>query len=115
MLRIKMENSNDIIFIHKASFLAKTRSLQAAKEIVALSIQSFEEVERNSKDEKDEKKDEKKDDKEDAKDEKELQEIKKVEQLLEIKNRDKKIITGLSLGVVGALAFSFLYFNKSDS
>jgi uncharacterized UPF0160 family protein len=82
MLRIKMENSNDIIFIHKASFLAKTRSLQAAKEIVALSIQSFEEVERNSKDEKDEKKDEKKDDKEDAKDEKELQEIKKVEQLL---------------------------------
>ena len=103
LLRDKMKYSTDIIFIHKASFLAKVRSLEAAKEIVDLSLESFEKL--NEKVVTEEK---------DKFDEKEDKDIKKVEELLEIKNRDKKIITGLGLGVVGALALSFFYYNKSD-
>ena len=104
VLRDKMKYSSDIIFIHKASFLAKVRSLDAAKEIVDLSLEAFDKIncEKVVSEEKD------------KFDEKEDKDIKKVEELLEIKNRDKKILTGLGLGVVGALALSFFYYNKSD-
>ena len=104
VLRDKMKNVDDIIFIHKASFLAKVRSLDAAKEIVDLSLEAF-----------DKKSEKVVTEEKDKFDEKEDKDIKKVEELLEIKNRDKKILTGLGLGVLGALALSFFYLNKSDS
>lgn len=112
VLKEKMKYSEDIIFIHKASFLAKVRSLEAAKEIVSLSIESFDRLKNHLKENEN---DNNTDDKVEDKENKDDKEIKKVEKLLEIKNREKKILTGLGLGVVGALAFSFLYFNKSDS
>ena len=109
VLKSEMRYSEDIIFIHKASFLAKVKSLESAKEIVSLSLEAF-----DKSNEKLELKDCEEKDQKDEKNEKEQKEIKKVEELLEIKNRDKKILTGISLGVVGALAVSFFYFNKSD-
>lgn len=41
-LREEMKHKNDIIFVHKASFLAKTKSLEAAEEIVLLSLKAHE-------------------------------------------------------------------------
>ena len=103
-----MRYFEDIIFIHKAAFLAKVRSIEAAKEIVSLSIEAFNNAKGVSSHNFDNS------DNSDIFDKKDEKEIKQVEELLEIKNRDKKILTGLSLGIVGAVAFSFFYFNKSE-
>ena len=116
ILRERMRYPEDIIFIHKAYFLAKVKSLEAAKEIVSLSLEAFREKSEKFIDKKEEYA--KVYDKEEMEDkyekDKEEKEMKKVEELLEIKNREKKILTGLSLGLVGAVAFSFFYFNKSE-
>lgn len=69
-LRKKVENPEEILFVHKANFIAKSSTLKTAEEIVKISLEnaakntsfSDEKEEEETKEEKEEKKEEKKKD-----------------------------------------------------